>query len=338
MEPLAGYTVGVTADRRADEQIEMLVRRGARVQHGPSIRTQPLGPEAGLRAATGALVERPPEVLVATTGIGIRSWFSSAYSWGMGEQLVACLDKTCILARGPKAAGAIMSEGLDVEWRAPSETMAEVVDHALSQRVDRGCRVALQLDGGESAGPTARLTGAGAQVVELPVYRWTMPDKAQGAQRLVRAVLDEEVDAVSFTSAPAVTNFVKLAGPDADMLVARFSGDLPCVTAACVGPVTAASAAAAGIEGAVVPGMARLGAMVRALGEVLAARTRYLQMAGVDVVLQGAELKVGGAAFASAGGSGPCSAPCSTPVVSCRRPTFRPWPGGVAGSTNIRSR
>ena len=44
---LSGYTIGITADRRWQEQAELLERRGARIQHGPSIRTFPLFDEAG---------------------------------------------------------------------------------------------------------------------------------------------------------------------------------------------------------------------------------------------------------------------------------------------------
>src|SRR5690242_6702881 len=39
LQPLEGYTVGVTADRRASEQAELLRRRGARVLDGPTIAT-----------------------------------------------------------------------------------------------------------------------------------------------------------------------------------------------------------------------------------------------------------------------------------------------------------
>src|SRR5436309_3005375 len=129
MEPLAGWTVAVTADRRAAEQIAMLERRGASVLHGPVIRTLPLGPEAGLRAATAELVDRPPDVLVVTTGIGVRSWFASSWTWGLGEGLPDALAETQILARGPKAAAAVIGEGLGVHWRADGETMADVLDH-----------------------------------------------------------------------------------------------------------------------------------------------------------------------------------------------------------------
>ena len=42
-QPLEGYCIGITADRRWEEQAELLRRRGATVMHGPSIRTLPMG-------------------------------------------------------------------------------------------------------------------------------------------------------------------------------------------------------------------------------------------------------------------------------------------------------
>ena len=78
--PLAGTTIGITADRRWQEQAELLTRRGATVVHGPSIRTLPLDPERGLRAVTDDLIARPPRYVIANTGIGIRAWFAAAES------------------------------------------------------------------------------------------------------------------------------------------------------------------------------------------------------------------------------------------------------------------
>src|SRR3546814_14227938 len=42
---LDGFTVGITADRRADEQAALFERRGASVVLGRSIRTLPIGDE-----------------------------------------------------------------------------------------------------------------------------------------------------------------------------------------------------------------------------------------------------------------------------------------------------
>ena len=71
---LDGFTIGVTADRRWEEQASLFERRGATVQHGPTIRTLALGGEARLQQATAEVVASPPGFLIANTGIGIRSW------------------------------------------------------------------------------------------------------------------------------------------------------------------------------------------------------------------------------------------------------------------------
>ena len=53
---LAGYAVGITADRRWEEQAELLARRGATVLHGPTIKTLPLGSAEDLRRATEQVI------------------------------------------------------------------------------------------------------------------------------------------------------------------------------------------------------------------------------------------------------------------------------------------
>ena len=53
---LSGYTVAITADRRHEEQAELVERRGGTVLSGPVIRTLPLADEAGLRLATERIV------------------------------------------------------------------------------------------------------------------------------------------------------------------------------------------------------------------------------------------------------------------------------------------
>jgi len=75
---LTGFTIGITADRRWEEQAGHFERRGATVQHGASIRTLPLGCDQRLRTATEQVIAQPPAALIANTGVGIRSWFSAA--------------------------------------------------------------------------------------------------------------------------------------------------------------------------------------------------------------------------------------------------------------------
>ena len=53
--PLGGFTVAVTASRRAEELGSLLERRGARVVYAPAIRIIPLEDDTELLAATRAV-------------------------------------------------------------------------------------------------------------------------------------------------------------------------------------------------------------------------------------------------------------------------------------------
>jgi uroporphyrinogen-III synthase len=289
--PLDGFVVGVTADRRASEQAELLRRRGAEVVLGPSIETAYLADDDALRAMTVLLIEDPPDYLAATTGIGMRAWFEAAQTWGLCDALLDALGDARIVARGPKAAGAVQAAGLAV-WRgAANEQMDQVLAHLLAEPL-AGARVAVQLYGTPAPAITGALSEAGAAVVEVPVYQWRTPADPSPALRLAQAAIDGRLHAVTFTAAPAVANLFALAAGAgiAGALRDAFNGG---VVAASVGPVCARGAANAGIVAPVVPPVGRLGLMVRALSERLAGERRTVAMAGVEVVLQGLLAVVG---------------------------------------------
>lgn len=289
--PLDGFVVGVTADRRASEQAELLRRRGAEVVLGPSIETAYLADDDALRATTLVLIENPPDYLAATTGIGMRAWFEAAQAWGLGDALLDALGTTRIVARGPKAAGAVQAAGLAVWQSAANEQMDQLLAHLLAQPL-AGARVAVQLYGMPAPEAVDGLSGAGAAVVEVPVYQWRTPEDPAPALRLAQAAIDGRLHAVTFTAAPAVTNLFALAA-GAGMAGALRDAFNRTVVAACVGPVCARGATDAGILAPLVPPVGRLGLMVRALSERLVGERRTVAMAGVDVVLQGLVAVVG---------------------------------------------
>ena len=285
---LQGYTIGVTADRRWEEQAGLFERRGATVQHGPSIRTLPLGSERRLRAATDAVIARRPVSLIANTGVGIRSWFSAAETWGVADELVEALRLARIYARGPKASGAVQLYGLDVEERAPTERLHDAVELALVT-MRRGDVVALQLDGSGCSDETTRLRAAGLEVIELPVYAWTMPDDSSPALRLVEDVVAGKVQAVTFTAGPAIRNLLAIASErnlDDDLRAALTDGR---TVVGCVGPVCAEVAADCGLDSRhlVVPRTWRLGPLVRAVEERLVERTLTLDVKGTTMTISG---------------------------------------------------
>src|ERR671923_432267 len=208
--PLAGFTVGVTAARRADELGALLQRRGAAVLHAPALRIVPLSDDSELLAATKEIIQRTPDVVVATTAIGFRGWIEAADGWGLGEDLLARLREVELLARGPKVKGAVRAAGLTEEWSPSSESMAEVLDRLLAEGV-QGRRIAVQLHGEPLPGFVESLRAAGAEVVGVPVYRWLPPEDLAPVDRLLDATVSRGLDALTFTSAPAAASLLSRA-------------------------------------------------------------------------------------------------------------------------------
>jgi uroporphyrinogen-III synthase len=297
---LSGFTVAVTADRRREEQAELIDRRGGDVLLGPVIKTLPLADEEQVRAATLALIASPPDVVVLSTAVGVRGWISAAEGLDLDSALLDALQGAEVLARGPKAAGAALTHGIEVAWTTPGATYREMIDHLAARPAHvldgRAVRVALQLDGDRSSGLAEQLASLGYDVVPVPVYEWLLPDDLEPAHRVVNAVAERSVDAVTFTSAHAVSNFAAIAdtlGLLPRVLSALNRGE---VVAACVGPVTAARARSIGIEAPVEPRTARLGAMVQALVAAFAQRAITLDLDGTPALLQGRLVVVGSAA------------------------------------------
>ncbi|MGC0382963.1 uroporphyrinogen-III synthase [Streptomyces sp. SAI-129] len=289
--PLAGFTVGVTAARRADELGALLQRRGATVLHAPALRIVPLADDGELMAATERLVDRAPDVVVATTAIGFRGWVEAADGWGLGEALLARLRTVELLARGPKVKGAVRAAGLTERWSPASESMAEVLDRLLEQGVE-GRRIAVQLHGEPLPGFVEALRESGAEVVGVPVYRWLPPEDLGPVDRLLDAAVSRGVDAVTFTSAPAAVSLLGRAEERGLLpeLLAAFGHD---VLPACVGPVTAVPLQAHGVD-TVQPERFRLGPLVQLLCQELPARARALPVAGHRLEIRGHAVLVDG--------------------------------------------
>ncbi|MGW2492255.1 uroporphyrinogen-III synthase [Streptomyces sp. NPDC001606] len=290
--PLAGFTVGVTAARRADELGALLQRRGAAVLHAPALRIVPLADDGELLAATQEIIGNAPDVAVATTAIGFRGWIEAADGWGLGEQLLGRLRGVELLARGPKVKGAIRAVGLTEEWSPSSESLAEVLDRLLEEGVD-GRRIAVQLHGEPLPGFVESLRAGGAEVVPVPVYRWMPPEDLAPLDRLLDAAVSRAVDALTFTSAPAAASLLSRAekrGLLEELLAALGHDVLP----ACVGPVTAVPLQAAGVD-TVQPERFRLGPLVQLLCQELPSRARALPVAGHRVEIRGHAVLVDGA-------------------------------------------
>jgi uroporphyrinogen-III synthase len=284
-DQLAGFAVVLTSDRRSDELESAFARRGATVLQAPTLRITPLAEDTELVRATQDVIDRPPDDVIVTTAIGFRGWMEGSDAAGLAPQLSAVLGQSRLLARGPKARGAIRAAGLVEDWAATSETTTEVVDRLLAEGV-AGRRIALQLHGNTDQELITRLAEAGAEVQQVPVYRWgPSPDPAAVA-RAIEATCLRAVDAVVFTSAPGSQAFLSAAQATGRLedLVEALRED---VVAAAVGSITAGPLTQLGLK-VLMPDRFRLGALVRSVAEHLSSsRVLVRQTTGGKLVLRG---------------------------------------------------
>lgn len=259
-EALAGCSILLPVDRRSGEFATALQRHGAETTIAPPLAITSHFDDAELLAETRALIADPPDILVATTGVGFRGWMDAAEQDGVQQELVETLEQARILVRGPKARGAVQQAGLEIDWVAETETSTEIIDYLLAGGV-RGKRIVIQHHGAGDPHMEKSLTDAGALVRGLVIYRWGPPPDPALVGRTTGMVASGRIDAVLFTSAP---------GAKAWLQSAEELGTLPAVLEAAtertvfgaVGPITAGPLREHGIA-PIVPERFRLGALVR---------------------------------------------------------------------------
>ncbi|GAA1847020.1 uroporphyrinogen-III synthase [Microlunatus capsulatus] len=292
VEQLSGFRVGVTSDRRSQDLITALERRGAQVLHAPALKIAPNDQDATLLEETRELIRQRPEVVLVTTGYGMRRWFEVADTAGLGAELTAVLEQAQIFARGPKAVGAVRAAGLEDAQPTDLDTTASLVD-AVADRALTGRRVAIQLHGYTDEVQLGRLRALSAEVLTVTPYRWVQPAATDRLPRLIEAATRDQLDAVVFTSAPGAVATLETAEALGlrSALVRALSGP---VLAAAVGPVTAAPLRAAGVE-PVVPERYRLGALIRLVCEQLGEhRVERYQSGDVLLEVRGRQVSVDG--------------------------------------------
>jgi uroporphyrinogen III methyltransferase / synthase len=252
--PLFGRRVLVTRARdQAAELVALLEDRGAETICLPTIRIVPAAETAALEA-----------VCDRVDGF---DWivFSSANAV---EHFMRCLLErrdirdlkgVRLCAVGPATESALAHHGVRVDL-VPSEHRAEGLVAALAGQLGGARRPRVLIPRAEAGRQLVgdELRAMGVDVVEVVAYR-TVADGEAGSPDVYRMLLDRRIDAVTFTSASTVRNFVRLLGEDQAPDLLRLT------TVAAIGPVTAEAARQLGIEPAVVPGQYTVPALVDAL-------------------------------------------------------------------------
>ena len=265
---MKGKRIAILEARMGEQLAGLIAQRGAVPLHAPALAELPdLEPDT-IAELVGSLEAKPARLAIFQTGVGTRALFGATDVLRITPRLLAVLDKAVVVARGPKPSGALRARGVRIDRAAAEpyttrEVLAAIVDLALA-----GERAVVQRYGVPNAELDAALAARGAEVLEIPTYRWSLPQDTKPLADLIGALERRELDAAVFTNAEQLRNLLAVAARlgKTEVLRAALNGTL----VASIGPVASSALREARIRVDLEAKPPKLGALLAALEAALA--------------------------------------------------------------------
>src|SRR5579875_50902 len=230
--PLFGRRIVVTrAAKEAAAFATRLRHLGAEAIEFPTIATEPPDSYAQLDAAIGRI--QSFDWIIFTSATGVDAFVDRLRNLKID---IRATSGARIAAIGPATAARLVDYGLTVAAR-PDEYRAEALAATLGPGNIAGARILIPRAQVAREILTRLLYANGAkEVLVAPAYKTVIPGNAN-LERMRQLVRNRAIDLVTFASSSAVRNFCAMVGE-------RVEG----VTAAAIGPITAATARAHGFD------------------------------------------------------------------------------------------
>jgi uroporphyrinogen-III synthase len=249
MTALGGLNILVPESRELDLFAAMLEAEGATATRCPLVRIADLTETAEADAWIARMIARPFDDTVLLTGEGLRKLLTLA-----GERrqaLVAALEKTRLIVRGPKPVRALREVGLAPALSAASPTSQGVLE-ALEKENLKGRHIGVQLYPGDGAWPLVEaLQARGAEVFPVTPYRYRSDTESAAVAGVIRDLSAGKFGLIAFTSSAQIERLFDVAREFGLMLALQ--AGLSRTPIAAVGPVMEAALKAHGLESVVHP-------------------------------------------------------------------------------------
>ena len=210
-----GLTVASFESRMAVEMARLIGRYGGKPLVIPALREIPLKDNsAALEFGVRLMTERI-DMLILLTGAGTIALFDllkMRYPW---PSIVEALAQAAIVARGPKPAAALRALGLQPTATVPEpNTWVDVVRTVDERLPVMGLRVAVQEYGIPNPALLEALQRRGAEVFQVPIYKWTLPDDLVPLRQSIDNMIAGEVAVLLITNAAQVDHVMQVVEQD----------------------------------------------------------------------------------------------------------------------------
>lgn len=259
--------IAILESRLGEQMVELVAKRGGVPVHAPALAERPdLDPQQ-IAALVRSLERRPAKVAIFQTGVGTRALFAATDSLGVTATLLQLLAKSIVVARGPKPTGALRSRQVRIDRSAADPfTTKEVLEAIQDVQLAREL-VVIQRYGSVNKELDRALQARGAEVIEIPTYRWSLPPDTGPLEQLVGALERGELHAAVFTNAEQVRNLFAVAQKMGRAQALR--AGLNRTLVASIGPVASAALRGEQVNIGLESNPPKLGALICALETAL---------------------------------------------------------------------
>jgi uroporphyrinogen-III synthase len=176
------------------------------------------------------------DALLLLTGVGTQALVQTAASMGREQEFLQSLEGVTVIARSPKPARVLRQHQIHIDLMPPEPYTSADLLASLGDLDLNGKTVAIQRYGGPNNFLVQSLAERGAQVREVTLYTWGMPEDVTPVLGLIEDLILGKVDALAFTSQPQVGNLLAIA-QEADQTESLMQCLRGPVVVASVGPV-----------------------------------------------------------------------------------------------------
>jgi uroporphyrinogen-III synthase len=203
--------IAILESRLGEQVADLVKQRGGVPFHAPALSELPDLDAQKIAALVRSLEAQPPKLVIFQTGVGTRALFAATDALKVTENFLRILDGATVAVRGPKPAGPLRSRKVRIDRSAADPfTTHEVLDSIRDVEL-KGERVIIQRHGSANVELDRALEARGAQVTEIPTYRWSLPADTRPLEELIAALERGEMHAVVFTNAEQVRNLFAVA-------------------------------------------------------------------------------------------------------------------------------
>jgi uroporphyrinogen-III synthase len=263
--PLKGITVVSFESRLAAETARLIEKQGGRSISAPSMKEAPLERHQGVFSFGERLFDEAVDVLVLLTGVGTRMLFETLATRYESEAIVDRLNRTVLLARGPKPVRALRSLGLEADLMVPEPNtwreLIALVDAADPLQPLPGKRFEIQEYGVPNEELVRALRDRGVEVQQVPIYRWELPDDLDPMHRGLEALIGRTAQIALFTSRTQIDHVMEVAKREgiSDEIREAFAE----AYVGSIGPICSEGLRSHGIEPDMEPEHPKLGVLIR---------------------------------------------------------------------------